>query len=76
MKTSNKILLSLFVTPFIIMACIFTALYGKYKNGEFVTLEQIEDETSRSLNVAPFSAINLSGLKQGYVTIKHADNYA
>ena len=76
MKTSNKILLSLFVLPFIITVFIYASLYGKYKNGDYITKQQIENERSTLAMTDRFTEIDLSGYRQGGVSIKHSDSFA
>lgn len=76
MKTSNKILLSLFVLPFIIMTFIYASLYGKYKNGEYITEQQVENERSALTIVDHFTEIDLGGFKRGHISIKYSDSFA
>lgn len=76
MKTSNKILLSLFVLPFIIVLFIYASLYGKYKNGDYITKQQIENERSALTIVEPFTEIDLGGFNRGHISIKHSDSFA
>lgn len=76
MKTSNKILLTLFVLPFVIMISIYTALYGKYKNGEYVTERQIENERSALTSVDAFTTIEMNGSENMHITVKHSDSFA
>ena len=76
MKTSNKILLSLFVLPFIIVLFIYVSLYAKYKNGDYVTEQQVQNERSALTVVDQFNEIDLHGFKQGQISIKHSDSFA
>jgi len=44
MKTSNKILLGIFLVPVIIFASINVALYAKYKSGHYVAMKTVEED--------------------------------
>lgn len=76
MKTSNKILLSLFVLPFIIILFIYASLYAKYKSGDYVTEQQIENERSALTIVDQFTEIDIDGFQRGHISIKHSDSFA
>lgn len=76
MKTSNKILLTLFVLPFIIVLFIYASLYGKYKNGDYVTQQQVENERSALTLLDDFNKISLGGFERGNVFIKYSDSFA
>lgn len=39
MRTSNKIILGIFVAPLIVLAALNLTLYAKYKSGNYVTME-------------------------------------
>ncbi|HTN06783.1 hypothetical protein [Agriterribacter sp.] len=58
------------------MTFIYTSLYGKYKNGEYISKQQIENERSTLAITDRFTEIDLSGYKQGGVSIKHSDSFA
>ena len=75
MKTSNKILLALFLLPFIIVLSIILTVHAKIKNGNYTT-EKKEQEKNRITNqLNPFSDIDLSGYKNGRVEIKYSDSF-
>ncbi|HRP57772.1 hypothetical protein [Agriterribacter sp.] len=76
MKTSNKILLTLFALPFIMILFIYASLYAKYKSGDYVTEQQVENERSTLTIVHGFQGINLGGFGRGRISIKHSDSFA
>ena len=42
MRTSNKIILGIFLVPLIIIAALHVTLYAKYKSGNYVSMKNIE----------------------------------
>jgi len=44
MKTSNKILLGIFLSPLLVIAAINLALYAKYKSGHYVAMATVEQD--------------------------------
>ncbi len=75
MKTSNKILLALFLLPFITVLLIMLTLHAKIKNGDFITEKQAQEENRITSQLAPFSDIDLSAYKNGRVEIKYSDSF-
>lgn len=77
MKTSNKIVLALFSLPLIIMLFVYGSLYAKYKNKDFITEKQVEEERTVRTPLAAFHTINLTDYEGNYVvTITKGDAYA
>lgn len=75
MKTSNKILLALFVLPFVVITLLAFSVYSSYKNGKYITQEQYEREIKVANTTTSFNGINLQSYK-GYVNINKADSFA
>jgi hypothetical protein len=44
MRTSNKILLGIFLGPLIILTLIHVSLYAKYKSGNYVSMKIVEED--------------------------------
>lgn len=75
MKTSNKILLALFLLPFVVVTLVAFTFYSTYKSGKYSTQEEYEKE-KEFLKITPsFNAINLSSYN-GRITIKSSDSFA
>lgn len=75
MKTSNKILLTLFLLPFVTVLFIMLAVHAKIKNGDYITEKQEQEENRITNPLAPFSEIDLSAYKNGKVEIKYSDSF-
>lgn len=75
MKTSNKILLGLFLLPFIITTFITVVLYAKFQSGSYITQQQLDNETSVSETITAFTEIDLRGYKNGHVNIAYGDSF-
>lgn len=75
MKTSNKILLALFLLPFITVLFIMLTVHAKIKNGDYITEKQERDKNSITTYLAPFTDIDLGAFKNGAVTIKYSDSF-
>lgn len=76
MKTSNKILLTLFLLPFGTVLFIMLALHAKIKNGDYITDQQLEEENNSRYSVQPFTEIYLQNFRYGNVTITKADSFS
>ncbi|MFT3704882.1 MAG: hypothetical protein QM802_21125 [Agriterribacter sp.] len=76
MKTSNKILLTLFLLPFVIVLFMSLALYAKIKRGDFITGKQQDMENSIIKHTEPFSDIDLSHFTNGHLTIQYSDSFS
>jgi len=63
MRTSNKILLGTFLTILVILTAIHTALYAKFRQKEFITLEELHEERYSVYNLKDVRAVSLSGLQ-------------
>ncbi|MCC6290135.1 MAG: DUF2807 domain-containing protein [Chitinophagaceae bacterium] len=75
MKTSNKILLALFLLPFIAVTFVAFSFYSRYKSGKYITQEQYTKEKEISTIVSSFNTIDLSSYR-GTATIKASDSFA
>jgi uncharacterized membrane protein len=51
MRTSNKILLSIFIGPLIILTALQLTLYAKYKSGNYVAMKTVKED--RFMRYAP-----------------------
>lgn len=76
MKTSNKILVGLFLFPFLIVLFIDLTLYAKIKKGDYVSVEQAEIETGISQKLTPFTDITVDNFTNGRIEIKHGDSFS
>jgi len=76
MKTSNKILLALFLLPFITVLFIMLTLHAKIKNGDYITDQQLEEKNNNRYTVQPFTEIYLQNFRYGNVTIAKADSFS
>jgi hypothetical protein len=63
MRTSNKILLGIFLTAVLIIASIHVALYAKYKSGNFETMKTVRDEEYMKNDLKPVHYIVANGLE-------------
>lgn len=75
MKTSNKILLTLFLLPFIVVTLVAFTFYSTYKSGKYITQEEYVKEKESLKTIPSFNAINLSSYN-GRITIKSSDSFA
>ena len=76
MKTSNKILLTLFLLPFVTVLFIMLTIHAKIKNGDYITEKQLEEERNIRYTVQPFTEIYLQNFRYGNVTIAKADSFS
>lgn len=76
MKTSNKIILALISLPLVLMIFVYGNLYAKYKNNDFITEKQLEEERTIRTNLQTFHTINLTDFQGDHtVTITKGDAY-
>lgn len=73
MKTSNKILLSLFLFPFVVCLFLYVALYAKYKSNDYITEKQLNEENNITAKLSPFNHINIAQFK-GEINIEHSND--
>ncbi|MGN6495576.1 MAG: GIN domain-containing protein [Agriterribacter sp.] len=73
MKTSNKILLALFLLPFVVCLFIYVSLYAKYKNNDFITEKQLNEENHITEQLPSFSQIAITHFK-GDITIEQSND--
>lgn len=66
MKRSNKILLAIFLTFFLILGGIHVSLMAKYKSGQFVAFEDVKKEEALNLENRPLK-------KNGEIRIENID---
>ncbi len=71
MRTSNKILLGIFVLPLAVLATVNTALYTKYKAGHYVAMTTIEQERFIHQPLKTIKYVTVYGLNN--FTLKQAD---
>ncbi|MFT3749785.1 MAG: DUF2807 domain-containing protein [Agriterribacter sp.] len=76
MKTSNKILLTLFILPFVLATLVGFTFYSVQKSGKFITEEQYNKESKLTNIVPAFTAIDLLRYKGNHVTISKSDSFA
>jgi hypothetical protein len=76
MKTSNKILLTLFLLPFVTVLFIMLTIHAKIKTGDYITEKQLEEERNIRYTVQPFTEIYLQNYRYGNVTIAKADSFS
>ena len=62
MKTSNKILLIIFLVPVLVVASVNMVLYAKYKSGNYKPLTIVEEERFTSIKPGNISKLALYGL--------------
>jgi len=68
MKTSNKILLGIFLSPLLVIAAINLTLYAKYKSGHYVAMATVEQdrfirETLKNIRYVAVYGINNLGIQ-------------
>ncbi|HTE26087.1 hypothetical protein [Flavitalea sp.] len=71
MKTSNKVLLSLFIAVLLIITSIHVALTQKYKNGKFTIARS--GPKKDSITIKPVNYVRLNGLEN--VVLVPSDSY-
>jgi len=76
MKTSNKIILGIFLFPFLLVLLMNIALYAKIKSGSYTTREQEIEENTITTPMQNFSDIDLTAIKNGRIEIKQGDGFA
>jgi hypothetical protein len=74
MKTSNKLLLGFVLLSFGTFLAVHGALYGKYRNGEFVGTEQLRSEEFIRYPIAKPRVISFDGTV--WVNLIPADSFA
>ena len=62
MRTSNKIILGIFLAPLLILTCIQMALYAKYKSGHYVTMKSVQEDRFVRQALTNISHIAVYGL--------------
>lgn len=71
MKTSNKILLGIFLSPLLIIAAINMTLYAKYKSGHYIAMTTVERDRFIRQPLKNISYVAVYGLNN--FTVKAAD---
>lgn len=69
MKTSNKILLGVLLLPLVLMIFVYSSLYAKLRNNDYITEAQIAEESRDHFTLQEFDAIDLFGFDKGRVEI-------
>jgi hypothetical protein len=72
MRTSNKILLGIFLAPLLILTLIHAVLYAKYKTGNYVTMKSVEEDRFIRKALKNINNIAVYGLNN--FNIKPADS--
>jgi hypothetical protein len=62
MRTSNKILLGIFLTPLLILTLIQVALYAKYKSGNYVSMKTVQENRFIRKTLKNISNVKVYGL--------------
>ena len=73
MRTSNKILLGVFVTILLILSTIHVALYAKYKSGSYVTMQSVEEDRFEKHTINAINRVVVYGLEN--VELVPGDQY-
>ncbi len=76
MKTSNKILLALFILPFVLATLAGFTFYSIQNSGQFITEEQYDKESKLTNIVPAFTGIDLLNYKGNHITISKSDSFA
>jgi hypothetical protein len=72
MRTSNKLLLGIFLSPLLVMAAINVALYAKYKSGHYVAMTTIEKDRFTRQTLKNIRYVAVYGLNN--FTVRTADS--
>ncbi|MBX3255008.1 MAG: DUF2807 domain-containing protein [Chitinophagaceae bacterium] len=75
MKTSNKILLTLFLLPFLVCSFLSIALYAKYRSNDYTTEAQFNEENHTASELPAFANIHVSNFN-GHVNIEYSNDRA
>ena len=62
MKTSNKILLGLFLAPILCLSTISLSLYAKYKSHDYVSLESLQEDQYTNHILGNITVVKAKGL--------------
>ncbi len=71
MRTSNKILLSVFLAILAILTGLYGAVYAKYRNNDFITSARLHQENYDTYKIEGVQSVSLTGLD--HVTIIPSD---
>jgi len=71
MRTSNKILLVVFLAILVILTGLYGAVYAKYRNNDFITSAKLHEENYDIYKIDGVQSVSLTGLE--YVTIIPSD---
>ncbi|MEO5682421.1 MAG: hypothetical protein ABIQ88_07245 [Chitinophagaceae bacterium] len=67
MRTSNKIILGIFLGPLIILISLQLALYAKYKSGHYVILKSVQEDRFLRPVLKNISTVTVYGLNNFHV---------
>jgi hypothetical protein len=70
MKTSNKLLLGLFISILLVITMLNIAVYAKYKRGNFISFDTVNQKNYDEAALPPFKYIAITGM--GEVHLKKA----
>lgn len=71
MRTSNKILLSVFLAILVILTGIYSMVYAKYRNNDFITSARLHQENYDIYKIEGVQSVSITGLER--VTIIPSD---
>lgn len=62
MKTSNKILLTFFLTALLIITAVYATIYTKYKRGEYIAFDKLWEGKYEDHNLPPVKYVSVTGV--------------
>src|SRR5581483_5757137 len=62
MKTSNKILLTFFLTALLIITAVYATIYTKYKRGEYISFDKLWEGKYDEYNLPPVKYVSVTGV--------------
>ena len=62
MRTSNKIIVGIFLAPLIILTAIHVTLYAKYKSGNYVSMKKVTEDRFTRLALTHIISVSVYGL--------------
>src|SRR5688500_17585935 len=71
MKTSNKLLLGIFLTIILLATTVQLMVYAKYKRGDYVKFKREKFVPMASVEIPAVRFISITGL--GYCSVLHGD---
>ncbi len=62
MRTSNKIILGIFLTPLLILTMIHLTLFAKYKSGNYIAMKTVTEDRFERLALTHIISVSVYGL--------------